>query len=420
MRLVRTTVAAGLAAALLPSGAVAAFAGPTVPVPPAQTPTTVCQIAADGSGAVDITGLVATATGYIAIDGANQDWPLYIIHLDNACHRTLLQSYPTAAVDPEDLAIDSTGTLWIADSGDPAPSSRSHIALWKVPPTGPVTIYRFTYPDGPHQAQAMVLDHDGRPIFMTQPASGSGPANLYEPAPGPLKPGAIVALTNVGSFTPQVTGTANKLSVLGNTLVTGGANSPDGTKVVLRTYSDAYEWTVTGGNVVAAITKGTPTITPLPNEEQGKSIAFTPDGKYFLTISNVSAPTPVLRYLPAGPPAPKAAPPRPAQPGALRAWFNSLTLNDLRLILLITALISAALIGAGVLGIVRNKKVPASTRAGQARPPRRNTDQPPIPQTRFDDDFAGPGNRDDPYDQNQTFRASQGYDRPLGARHPRS
>jgi hypothetical protein len=397
MRFVRATVAAAIAFGLVWSSASPALAGPPLPVAPAQTPTTVCQIAADETGAVDLTGLVATTSGYVAIDGANQDWPLYIIHLDSGCHRTLLQQYPTAAIDPQDLAIDASGTLWIADSGDPPPASRSHIALWKVPPSGPISIYRFTYPDGPHQAEAMVLDHDGRPIFITQPTSGSGPANLYEPAPGPLRAGAIVAMTNVGSFTPQATGTANKLSVLGNMLVTGGANSPDGTKVVLRTYSDAYEWNITAGNVVAAITKGTPTITPLPNEAQGKSIAYTPDGKDFLTVSEVSAPTPILRYVPGGPPKPSVAatPGGPGKPSALRAWFNSLTLNDLRLILITFALISASLIGAGVLGMVRSKRTPARRPAGRPGPSGRVRQQKAAPEAYTGDDLTG----SQPWDQ---------------------
>jgi hypothetical protein len=406
MRLVRTLAAVAMAGALVLPGGSAAFAAPSIPVPPAQTPTTVCQIAADDTGAVDITGLVATTTGYVAVDGANQDWPLYVVHLDSGCHRTSLQSYPTAAIDPQDLAIDATGTLWIADSGDPPPSSRSHIALWKVPPTGPITIYRFTYPDGAHQAQAMVLDRDGRPIFVTQPASGSGPANLYEPAPGPLRSGATVAMSKVGSFTPQATGTANKLSVLGNAIVTGGANSRDGSKVVLRTYSDAYEWKVTAGNVVAAITKSTPTITPLPNEDQGQSIAYTPDGKYFLTVSNASAATPILRYSPAGPPAPSvAATPGPATTGTLGAWFNSLTLDDLRQILLTTALIGAALIGAGVWGIVR-KKPPARPRAGQAGYRARASARVPAPGAYLEDDYRG---RDDGY-QDERYDEGDWYD----------
>jgi hypothetical protein len=339
-----------------------------VPVPTPQTPVTVCQITADN--AVDLTGLVPTATGYVAIDGANSDWPVAIVHLDSACGRTSTQQYPRQPRDPQDIEIDRTGTLWISDSGDPQ-LSRSNIALWKIPPSGQGSIYRFTYPDGAHQSDAMVLDGDGRPIFITQPASGSGPANLYEPGPGPLQPNATVPLVNVGSFTPQATGTANKLSVIGNQLVTDGANSPDGTKVALRTFSDAYEWTVTGGNVVAAITKGTPLITPMPNEEEGKSIAYSADGKSFLTVSDVSGSTPLLSWLRAGPPAPKSTANlrTPGQASGLRAWFNSLSLGDLQGILVTVGLLSMGLIGTGVWMLYQDRLSPAR-RPGRPRPTR--------------------------------------------------
>jgi hypothetical protein len=339
-----------------------------LPLPPAVAPTTVCQIAPDYTGAVDITGLVAVGSGYAAIDGANNDWPLYIIQLDSSCKRTSVQSYPSPPIDPQDLAVDRTGTLWIADSGDPE-TNRTHIALWEVPPNGAIKIFRFAYPDGPHQAEAMLLDGDGRPIFITQPAGGTGPANLYEPAVGPLRPGSTPAsMTRVGSFIPQATGTSNNLSSLGNLLVTGGANSPDGTRVVLRTFSDAYEWRVSGGNVVAAITKGTPTITPMPNEANGKSIAYSGDGRYFLAVSNVSGATPILRYLPASRPAPNAVPlAGSVGPGGGSASFlSSLTLSDVRAILILLALVGAALLTTGIWVVYRYP----SGRAGSSGRPR--------------------------------------------------
>jgi hypothetical protein len=362
MRRVRAVIAAAWAtmatlAGPSPVWAAGPVAGTPIPVPTPQTATTVCQIAEDHTGAVDITGLVATDSGYVVIDGSNQDWPLYIVHLNASCQRTRLQSYSGSPVDPEDMAIDNTGTLWIADTGDAA-TSRTRVTLWKVPPTGPMTQYRLRYPDGPRQSQAMVLDGDGRPIFITQPSNGTGPAKLYEPATGRMQAGTTVTLVNVGSFTPQATGTPNKLAVLGNQLVTGGANSPDGTRVVLRTYSDAYEWTVRNGDVVTAITKTTPLITPLANEEQGTSIAYSRDGKYFLTVSNVSVSTPILRYVPTVPaPAPKPTPViTPARPSGLRSWFNSLSLGDLRAILMTIAVISAALIAAGGWGLYASRR----------------------------------------------------------------
>jgi len=354
---------------VLASGS-AAVAGPNpsasglaIPVPAAQKPDTVCHISSGGNGAVDLTGLVATKSGYAAIDEANTDWGrMVVVKFPSSCSSRTTISYPSpGARDPEDLAIDKSGTMWVADTGVPDGQTRDTVALWKVPAGGgSMSLYRFTYPDGSHQAKAMVLDGDGRPVFVTQPSSGTGTAGLYEPAAGALKAGSTRPLTKVGTFQPEQTGTANKLSVPGNLLVTGGANSPDGTKVVLRTYSDAYEWSVTGGNVVDAITKTKPTITPLPNEPQGEAIAFTTDGKSFLTVSNVSSATTILKYTPAtAAAATKAAADvakGPKQPSALKKFFQGLSLGELQLMLGGIALVGAVLIAVGILGIRRSRR----------------------------------------------------------------
>src|SRR3712207_6972861 len=54
-----------------------------------------------------------------------------------------------------------------------------------------------------------------------------------------------------------------------------------GGKVVLRTYSDALEWDVSGGDVLAALT-GKPRVTPLPDEPFGEAITYSRDGKSLL------------------------------------------------------------------------------------------------------------------------------------------
>src|SRR5262249_47188576 len=157
-----------------------------------------------------------------------------------------------------------------------------------------------------------------------------------------------VALRHAGDFTPQQTGTENKLSKIGMTRVTGAANSHDGKHVAVRTYSDAYEWDVTNGDVVKAITTGTPKITPLPNEPQGPAIAYSRDNADFLTVSDVDrqtgAVTQILKYRPSPPAANKAPPAAPAIAGKgdTRSWLDKWNLQDfLRLIG-----------GAGVLGLL--------------------------------------------------------------------
>ncbi|HEY2794500.1 MAG TPA: hypothetical protein VGJ28_19220 [Micromonosporaceae bacterium] len=356
--------------------------GLAIPVSTAAAPSTVCQIGSGGNGAVFLTGLAALKSGYVAVDAANPDWGKYVLYFNSKCIRTNRLSYPGAgAHDPQDVQVDKSGNVWVADSGDASPSDRPFITLWKFPAGGGnVLSYRFTYPDGAHQAKAMVLDGDGRPIFVTQPSSGDGVAGLYEPPSGSLRSGSTVAMTKVGTFKPEQTGTTNKLSISGNLLVTGGADALDGTKVVLRTYSDAYEWSVTNGDVAGAITKNKPIITPLPNEPQGEAIAFTGDGKDFVTVSNVSSATSILKYAPGVAPSPSAkakAPAGPKKKSAIRKWIDGLTLGQLQLYLGIVAFVGLLLIGFGIWGIVRaRRRAPIGTvNANRARPMGQRPDQ---------------------------------------------
>src|SRR5690606_36317482 len=63
----------------------------------------------------------------------------------------------------------------------------------------------------------------------------------------------------------------------GSVLITGAALSSDGSVVAVRTYTDAYLYPVTEGDIVAAFSRE-PVRVPLPHERQGEAIAFTPDG----------------------------------------------------------------------------------------------------------------------------------------------
>ena len=231
-------------------------------------PDGVCTV--DDPRAVELSGLVATADGYVAIDSQFDSDQVRILYLDGACQVTRTAGYPTAARDPEDLAVAPDGTLWVADIGDnvDAQTRRQTIALWRVPAGGgaPV-IHRLTYPDGPHDAEALLFAGDGMPVIVTKELSG--PAGLYQPT-APLLPGtaAGVPLKRVGEFRPTATGENNLLGGLGEPMVTGAATSPDRRRVALRTYTAAYEWDVPDGDVVKAITTSTPRLPPCPTSRR--------------------------------------------------------------------------------------------------------------------------------------------------------
>lgn len=258
---------------------------------------------------MEISGLAAIDNGYLAInDSAAEQAAMRIFRLDNQCKVITSTAYPSAALDPEDLAVAPDGTIWSADIGD-NDAKRPTVALWRqgTGERAPV-INRLTYPDGPRDAEALLINGDGSPIIITKEIGK--PPGIYVPSAA-LQPRSStgVPLKRVGEFQLPSSNTSNPLGPAGRAVVTGGATSSDGRKVVLRTYADALEWDVTGGDVVKAITSGKPRVTPLPNEPQGEAITYSRDGATFVTASEVlpgTGRTPLLRYTPAAP-APAAA-----------------------------------------------------------------------------------------------------------------
>ena len=135
----------------------------------------------------------------------------------------------------------------------------------------------------------------GRLFVVTK--SYTGTSAVYA-APARLGPG-LNTLTRVASFQTRPTGTAGgPAGPLGQLSTTGGDVSPAADRVVVRTYTDAYEWVVPGGDVAAAFA-GTPTVTALPETGQGEAIAYDSDGRSWVTTSEGRG-APVHRVVRAG------------------------------------------------------------------------------------------------------------------------
>ncbi|MFY1584659.1 hypothetical protein ACN267_09150 [Micromonospora sp. WMMD734] len=357
--------------ALLTALLVVGTATVAVPGPArAATPTTVCRIR-DGR-LTEISGMVATDSGFVMVnDGADEASHRRIFFLDTRCAVVRTVAYPSRPRDTEDLAVGPDGTVWVADIGD-NDRTRSTVALWTLPPGArrPV-LHRLTYPDGAHDAEALLLDGAGRPVVVTKQG---GSAGVYLPA-GPLRAGATVPLTLAGQVRLPLTTTPNPYSFFGRRLVTGGAVAPDGRAVVLRSYADAFEYEVTDGDVVAALTGGTPRIVALPDEPQGESVSYSRDGRFLLTVSETAGQPPgtrptVLRYArpaartPAAssPPAPTASDRAPAassasptavSPGAAPAAGPRAAVGGTWSLLLGVGVIVAGLLLAVLVGVVR-------------------------------------------------------------------
>jgi hypothetical protein len=151
-----------------------------------------------------------------------------------------------------------TPVLWVADIGDNrAVRTRGILVHRLVEPqrlrdtTVRATSYRLRYPDGPHDAEALLVEpRTGRLLIVTKDLFGGA---VYA-APDPLVAGRPNVLERVAAA-PAV--------------VTDGAALPDG-RLVLRTYSTAYVYAALGADPVQVA---------LPDQPQGESLAATADGR---------------------------------------------------------------------------------------------------------------------------------------------
>jgi hypothetical protein len=244
-----------------------------VGVPAAADPQVRCAL--DDPRLAEVSGLVDGPEGLQVVNDSGN--PSTVFRLDAECTAVGLRAVPIDGRDVEDLARSTDGTLWLADTGDNA-RRRSSVAVLRLAPDGGQVITRLAYPDGPHDAESLLVPADDRPVIVTKDLGGrSGVYVTDEPAgevtalePRPLRragevvvPGEALTSVGAGSFT-------------------GGAISADGRVVALRTYTDAWLYAAPGGtarveDVVAALA-GPPVRVPLPGEVQGEAVAFTPDG----------------------------------------------------------------------------------------------------------------------------------------------
>lgn len=226
--------------------------------------------------------------------------------------------------DAEDLAVAPDGTFWVADTGDNN-RVRETVALLVVPPRGEPRLHRLTYPDGAHDAEAVLLGADGVPLVVTKEVTGV--AGVYRPD-GPLAepgPTPLLRVGTVGFARSETVG--GPIGALGGFTVTGGAVSGDGRVVALRTYTDAWLYRVPPSGDLAAALQTTPLQVPLPDEPQGEAVAFLPDGT-LISGSEARGRAGRLRAVPgavdaalaAAPPAPTPPPPAAAPPEPAPEW----------------------------------------------------------------------------------------------------
>lgn len=267
------------------------FAVQSTPVFAAQPgPVPRCRVS--DSRLAELSGLAADGENWYAVPDGGKQLQVFVLRKDCSVLRMI-----TAPVDPfdvEDLARGRDGRLWLADIGDNR-RERKTIALHVLPPQGRPALYRLTYPDGPHDAEALVLDRQDRPYIITKEIlSGVG---VYRPA-GPLSGAGPTPLERVATLrVPPSNTSGGPTGIFGVTLITGAATSADGGVLAVRTYTDAYLYPVPGDDLVAALA-AKPVRVPLPDEPQGEAIAFEPDGTLLSGSERAGAGAQPIRAVP--------------------------------------------------------------------------------------------------------------------------
>lgn len=358
-----------LGAAALSLATLAAVASPVVGASPASAApsgSTVCSFPSGDSRFTGVTGMVATSHGYdIVNDTDSSGLSIYTLN-PSTCkiEGTPTTSYNATPTDSQDLGETPDGSRWIADTGN-LNSDRSTVALFKFPKgSDEATEYDLSYPNDATDvnAKALLMGRNGTPTIV----SYGSPTRVYQPV-GALDDQNTNSLELVGTIKLGYTGTpGGQLAQAGQKVVTGGAVSPNGKQVVLRTYTDAYEWDVKGGNIAKTITSGKPRRTPLPKEPNGEAISFSADGSSYLTVSDSSTSETDAKVLKYAPTAVGAASTAPNSTGS--AGFQ-LTESDIIGLLVVVGVLGLGLVALGVVGIRRSRRrhVPDQRHASDAR-----------------------------------------------------
>src|SRR4029079_19432407 len=146
--------------------------------------------------------------------------------------------------------------------------------------------FTFAYPDGPHDAESMIVDPLTRDIYIITKRDATF-KYVYKAA-YPQSTSGTTTLTLAATLTN------------GNTL-TGAAISPDGSQILIRAYTtnSGLMYTRPAGGSIADAFATTPVGVPLAVEIQGEAIGFDPNGwGYYTTSEGSGAPIHYYNRLP--------------------------------------------------------------------------------------------------------------------------
>ena len=206
-------------------------------------------------------GLAVDPSGniYWTVNDSGDRGVVYGIGLDGRVQGSL--NFRAQPLDVEAVAVHQD-RLYVADIGDNN-ARRRFVRVYVVtnPRANGLTVayhaYDFRYPDGPQDAETLLVDDSGRLFIVTKGQKGA----IYEAPAKPDRQG-VNDLEQVGS---------------GPSNVTDGTFLPGGDKIALLTYSSVEVIDAASYEVMASA--------PIPNQPQAESLTLSLDERSLLVGS---------------------------------------------------------------------------------------------------------------------------------------
>ena len=218
----------------------------------------------------------------------------YLYAFDKAgTQKARVQLQGAKNLDWEDMAIGPGAggkpALYVGDIGDSGVRARGGYIIYRVPepdaikPPASLAVdrtWKFTFADRRRDFETLLVHPKTSKLYVVTKEKGrvrklatggyQATSEVFEITAGKA--------TSVGSF--RLTSTLEY-----GCLTTGGEFRKDGGAFVVRTYTDAYEFSVKRGETMTAALKRAPRKVALPPEPQGEAICYRLDGKAWLTCS---------------------------------------------------------------------------------------------------------------------------------------
>lgn len=226
----------------------------------------------------------------------------------NGKTRAKVRVRDAANFDWEDIASgrDEKGvpTLFIGDIGDnffirptiqvyqiPEPAINAPDQSVEETETAAPQLWRANYPDGHHNAESLLLHPQTRRLYILT-KSDDGRCALYA-FPQPLQPKVSMVLEKVTDLAfPRLIRAGKRPH--DNCMTTGASFSPDGSRMVVSTYSSLYEWLLPKSQPLAVALQQAPVRIEPELLRQVEGVCYDSDS-LTLWLTSEHLPTPLLR-----------------------------------------------------------------------------------------------------------------------------